>query len=115
MALTRGDVYWADFEPAVGGEIQKVRPAVIVSNDVANAVLNRVLVVPLTSQITRLYPSEVLVQLPGGTRTAMADQLTVASKLRFKAHIGSLTARDMASIEKIILLQLGIKTRGIQP
>jgi mRNA interferase MazF len=113
--LTRGEVYWVDFEPAVGGEIQKVRPAVIVSNDAANAALNRVLVVPLTTQTSRIYPSEVLVQVRGRTSKAMADQLTVASKLRIKARIGSLSAADMASVEKIILLQLGIRTRGSQP
>lgn len=115
MDLQRGDVFWVDFEPAVGGEIQKIRPAVIVSNDAANEVLNRVLVVPLTSQTTRVYPGEALVQLKGQTRKAMADQLTVASKLRFKGRIGTLSESDMQAIEKILLLQLGIGTKGSQP
>jgi mRNA interferase MazF len=61
--MQRGEVWWVNFDPSVGGEIQKKRPAVIVSNDVANRILNRVQVVPLTSQTARVYPSEALVLL----------------------------------------------------
>jgi mRNA interferase MazF len=107
--LKRGDVYWISFDPAIGGEIQKTRPAVIVSNDAANRATNRTLVVPLTSQINRVYAGEALVQLNGQTRKAMADQLTTASKLRFKRQVGSLSAEDMAHVERAILLQLGIE------
>jgi mRNA interferase MazF len=110
MDLRRGDVYWLAFDPSIGGEIQKTRPAVIVSNDAANAALNRTLVVPLSSQIDRVYPGEALIQLNGETRKAMADQLTTASKQRFRARLGAVSAEDMARIERAILVQLGIKT-----
>ena len=59
--MKRGEVYWVRFDPAVGGEIQKTRPAVIVSNDQTNKYLNRVQVVPITSQTDKLYPSEALI------------------------------------------------------
>jgi mRNA interferase MazF len=84
------------------------RSAIIVSNDAANQALNRMLVVPLSSQIARVYPGEALVQLNGETRKAMADQLTTASKQRFRSRLGKISAEDMTKIEGAILLQLGM-------
>jgi mRNA interferase MazF len=107
--LKRGEVYWLAFDPSVGGEIQKTRPAVVVSNDAANTALNRALVVLLSSQISKVYPGEALVQLNGETRKAMADQLTTASKQRFRSRLGKLSDEDMERLENSILLQLGMK------
>jgi mRNA interferase MazF len=58
--MNRGEVYWVEFGPTIGGEIQKRRPAIIVSNDVSNRVLNRVQVVPLTSAVSRVSRGEAL-------------------------------------------------------
>ena len=63
--MRRGDVDWTDFEPGRGGEIRTRRPAIIVSNDTANAAINRVQVVLLTSNVGRVYPSEALVEVNG--------------------------------------------------
>ena len=60
-----GDVWWVNFDPSVGGEIRKKRPAVIVSNNAANQFLNRVQVIPLTSNVDKLYPSEAYITLQG--------------------------------------------------
>ena len=106
--MKRGEVYWLAFDPSVGGEIQKTRPAVIVSNDAANQALNRTLVVPLSAQTARVYPGEALVDLNGEPRKAMADQLTTASKQRFRSRLGQISSQDMERIENAILLQLGM-------
>jgi mRNA interferase MazF len=97
------------FDPSVGGEIQKTRPAVIVSNNAANTALNRVIVVPLTGQTAKVYPGEAVVTLSGEARKAMADQLTTASKKRVRSRLGELSASDVAAVECAILLQLGIR------
>jgi mRNA interferase MazF len=103
-------VYWVAFDPAIGGEIQKTRPAVVISNDAANEFLNRVIVVPITSNAQRLYPGEAKILLNGEVRKAMADQMTAASKLRLKGKLGQLSSDDMQQIESAVLLQLGIST-----
>jgi mRNA interferase MazF len=106
--MKRGEVWWVHFDPAVGGEIRKKRPAVIVSNDSANRHLNRVQVVPLTSQTGRVYPSEALVTFAGKQGKAMADQLTTVSKLRLINYVGELAADELRQVEQAIKTQLGL-------
>lgn len=87
---------------------QKTAPRVIVSNDAANKHLNRVQVIPLTSQITKLYPSEALVTFAGKQGKAMADQLTTVSKLRLVNYGGELDSAEMRQVEQAIKIQLGL-------
>ena len=96
------------FDPSLGGEIRKTRPAVVLSNDTANGLLNRVQVVPISSRVERLYPAEAVVSLNGGRRKAMADQIATASKLRLRRRVGALDPADLASVEQVVRVQLGL-------
>jgi mRNA interferase MazF len=110
-SIERGDVLWVNFEPSVGGEIKKTRPAIIVSNNAANTHLNRVQVVPITSNTDRFYPGEAFVSLNGEKRKAMADQLTTVSKQRIGSRVGVLGSDDIARVEAAMAVQLGLNLK----
>lgn len=106
--ILRGDVYWVNFEPALGGEIRKKRPAVIVSNDAANKVAKRVQVVPLSSNVRRVGSWEARVSLGGRSQKAMADQIRTISKVRLLDKAGSIRAAEMVALEQAIKVQLAL-------
>ena len=106
--MIRGEVWWVNFDPSISGEIQKQRPAIIVSNDAANQYLNRLQVVPMSSRVDRVYPSEAVVKVGRRQSKAMADQLTTVSKQRLTNQMGKLSGSDLAKVEHAIMIQLGL-------
>ena len=103
-----GEVWWVEFDPAVGSEIRKTRPAVIVSNDAANRNLSRVVVVPVTSNTGRQYPGEAVVTVDGQSSKAMVDQIMAADKSRLKSQLDALSKADMLALEDAIKVHLAL-------
>ena len=88
--MRQGEVWWVNFDSSVGGEVQRRRPAVIISNNASNRFLNRVQVVPLTNKKDRLYPSEAVVVFDRKESKVIVDQLATVSKVRLSLRAGIL-------------------------
>lgn len=80
----------------------------MLSNDTANANLNRIVVIPLTSSVKRLYPGECIVETPDKTSKAMADQITTVSKKRLLEKFGDINDADLVAVERMIKLHLAL-------
>jgi mRNA interferase MazF len=104
----RGDVYWVALDPTVGTEMRKTRPAVVVSNDSANAFGMRVVVVPVTSNVRSLFPGEALVVVRGKPGRVLGDQLRSIDKRRLRGRIGSLSRQDARAVDEALRITLDL-------
>lgn len=98
--MQRGEAWWVEFDPAVGSEIRKTRPAVIVSNDAANRNLLRVVVVPVTSNTGRQYPGEAVVTVGGQRSKAMVDQIHGSRQVAPQRPVGSVVENRHAGYRR---------------
>ncbi len=111
--MRRGDIYYADLSPTVGSEINKRRPVLIVSNDANNRAAKTVAVLPITSNISRIYPFEILLSsresgLPKPSK-AQAQQIRTISKERLRGEaVGRLNAALMRKAGDAIRLHLDL-------
>lgn len=115
--MRRGDIVSVDFDPAQGSEANKTRLAVVVSNDAANDTATRlgrgiVTVVPVTSNITRVYPFQVLLPahqtgLPQDSK-AQAEQVRSVSVGRVGGHLGQLPAALVTELDRALRVHLSL-------
>jgi mRNA interferase MazF len=111
--MKRGDIYFAQLDPTIGSEIQKTRPVIIVSNDVANRSSNLLTVIPLTSSVQKIYPFEVglLASETGLTKTskALAQQIRTLDKRRLAGRCqGNVQPAKMKLVDDAIRLHLSL-------
>ncbi len=115
--MRRGEIRTVDFEPVRGSEVNKRRPAVIVSNDAANLTATRlgrgvVTVVPVTSKVERVYPFQVM--LPAGATGLATDSKAQAEQVRSIAvervgdRLGTVPAALIALIDEALRLHLAL-------
>lgn len=111
--LKRGEIYLVSFDPTVGAEIQKTRPALVLQNDIANEHSPITIVAAISSQFDdTLYPTEVLVQPPEGGLTVnsvvLLNQIRSIDKQRLVKCLGKLTDETMALVNLAIQISLGL-------
>ena len=110
--MRRGDIYLIDFEPSVGAEIKKKRPALIISSDEANKHLRTIMVIPFSSKIERVYPFEVFVKKEESgldvDSKLKITQMRAVDKARLKKYIGTLNDDIIEEVGKAIKLHLAM-------
>src|SRR5712692_545601 len=109
----RGAVYLVNFEPTIGAEITKTRPALILQNDVANRHSPITIVAAITSQFDEpLYPTEVLIQAPEGGLTVdsvvLLNQIRSLDKQRLVRRLGGVKPGTMEQVERALLISFGM-------
>lgn len=115
--MRRGDIHWVDLGPVVGSEADKRRPAVIVSNDGANATAARLgrgvlTVVPLTSNVERVFPFQILIPaassgLPLDSK-AQAEQVRAVAFERIRTRLGTVPGDVMERLDDALRLHLAL-------
>jgi mRNA interferase MazF len=111
-SIKQGDVFWVNFDPSVGSEVKKIRPAVVVSNDINNEHSPIISIAPVTSSVTRIYSFEV--EIPAGTSgmssrsKIMVNQTRAIDKVRLIEFIGSLPDALMARVKAALKLHCDI-------
>lgn len=111
--LKRGEVYLVDFDPVVGAEITKRRPALIIQNDIGNRVSPITIVAAFGSRIhDPLYPFEVLVRAPEGglaaDSTLRLNQIRTMDKARLVKRLGRVAPTTLAAVDTAIKISLGL-------
>jgi mRNA interferase MazF len=111
--MRRGEIYFADLSPIIGAKIGKRRPVLVVSNEANNQAANTVTVLPITSNVSRIYPFEIALSskdsgLPKSSK-ALAQQIRTISKERILGRaLGSLNAALMRKASDAMRLHLDL-------
>lgn len=108
--MNRGEIWLVNFDPTIGSEIKKTRPAVIISGQPFNRLRRTVVVVPLSSAHRRTaFPLLIAIHSSGRPAVAVVDQVKAAAKERFIRKLGSASATEMQQISEALatLLSLG--------
>ncbi len=109
----RGDVYLVAFDPSLGSEIHKTRPAVVIQNDVGNRAAPTTIVAALSSQVEEpLYPFEVLVQPPDGgvakRSVVLLNQIRTIDRQRLIRRLGMLERKTVGRVDRALAISLGL-------
>lgn len=102
MSINRYAIYLADLNPTPGGEMNKVRPVVVVSLDGMNEALSTVVVCPLTTHLHPKWRSRIQIKCDGKPAEIAVDQIRTISKIRLKGKIDSLSSANASQLRRLI-------------
>ena len=114
----RGEIWLVNFDPAIGSEIQKIRPALIIQNDIGNRVSPATIVAAITSTLKRVYPFQVC--LPAGEGGLSADSVVTLNHIRsvdrrrLVRRLGAISDKTLKQVEQSIVVSLGIDVVGLE-
>lgn len=112
MTIDRGDIVLIEFDPTRGNEIKKTRPAIVVTNNVANTYSRILMVIPLTSKnLDTIYPHEVLVEKAKGLSVpskAVVAQMRAIDRSRIQNKLGRISPQTLQNVDLSIKIHLGL-------
>ncbi len=112
-SVKRGEVFLVNFDPAAGAEVQKSRPAVVVSNDINNAHSPIISISPITSNVSRIYSFEI--EIPARTAglklrsKVMVNQTRAVDKMRLIKKLGQLSPQIMDEVNRALKLHYDLE------
>jgi len=109
MDILRGNVYWVNLDPAIGTETKKKRPGLIISSNIGNINSSRIIIAPLTSNVKKVYPFEVLLRNANKPGKVMLDQIRTVDKKRLAGFLFSISNDEMLKVDQAIKLVLDLK------
>ena len=104
MLIRRGDKILVSLNPTIGSEQGKTRPAIVVQNDIGNKYSPTTIVVPLTSNIRNVYPTDVLIN----ESKADCSQIRTIDKMRILKKLGKVKEEEIDLIDKALKISLSI-------
>lgn len=104
----RGEIHWVALDPTIGTEIRKTRPAVIISNDSANAFGSRIVVLPVTSNVSSLFPGEAQIKVAGKPARVLGDQIRSIDRQRLRGRVGRLSREELQAVEEAVRITLDL-------
>jgi mRNA interferase MazF len=104
----RGEIYWVNLNPTIGSEINKIRPALIVSNNIANEISKIIIAAPITSNVKYIHSFEVKIDLDGTPSKVLLDQIRSIDKIRLKNKIAVLDPTALLNVDQALKIALAL-------
>ena len=111
--IKRGDIWTVSLDPTIGHEIKKLRPAIIIQNDIGNKYSPMTIIAPITSQHTeKVFPIEVLITKENAeiekTSKVLLNQIRAVDKERLIKRIGRLDEDTVEKVNEALKVSLGL-------